>query len=77
MIPPYLRGLAYLALERKVEAAREFQKIIDRPGLVKNFVIYPLALRGLGQCGTETSAAAQKHFEALWASADPDLVIPA
>jgi eukaryotic-like serine/threonine-protein kinase len=45
MIPAYLRGLAYRAAARHEEAAREFAKIESRPGLVKNFVIYPLAAR--------------------------------
>ena len=44
-IPPYLRGLAYAAGGRKEEAAREFAKIEARPGLLKNFLIYPLAVK--------------------------------
>ena len=45
MIPAYLRGLAYVAGKRNEEAAREFAKIEARPGLLKNFVIYPLAVK--------------------------------
>ena len=44
-LPPYLRGLAYAAGKKKEEAAREFAKIEARPGLLKNFVIYPLAVK--------------------------------
>jgi DNA-binding winged helix-turn-helix (wHTH) protein/tetratricopeptide (TPR) repeat protein len=43
MIPPYLRGLALLGAGRREDATVEFMKIVERPGLVKNFVIYPLA----------------------------------
>jgi hypothetical protein len=43
MIPPYLRGLALLGAGRNDEANAEFMKIVERPGLIKNFVIYPLA----------------------------------
>jgi eukaryotic-like serine/threonine-protein kinase len=75
MIPAYLRGLAYFGCGRGADAAREFKKIIDRPGLVKNFVTYSLALRGLGRCGTETSVAAKKRFESLWANADAELLV--
>jgi DNA-binding winged helix-turn-helix (wHTH) protein/tetratricopeptide (TPR) repeat protein len=44
-IPAYLRGLAYRAGGKTAEAARELAKITSRPGLLKNFVIYPLAER--------------------------------
>jgi DNA-binding winged helix-turn-helix (wHTH) protein len=44
-LPPYLRGLAYIAAKRNDEASRELAKIEARPGLVKNFVTYPLAVK--------------------------------
>jgi len=44
-LPPYLRGLAYVAGGRREEAARELAKIESRPGLLKNFLIYPLAVK--------------------------------
>jgi DNA-binding winged helix-turn-helix (wHTH) protein/tetratricopeptide (TPR) repeat protein len=43
MIPPYLRGLALLGASRRDDAKTEFMKIVERPGLIKNFPIYPLA----------------------------------
>jgi DNA-binding winged helix-turn-helix (wHTH) protein/tetratricopeptide (TPR) repeat protein len=43
MIPPYLRGLAYLEGERWADAAAEFDKIVLRPHLVRNNVVFPLA----------------------------------
>jgi tetratricopeptide (TPR) repeat protein len=45
VVPAYLRGLALRAGERNAEAAREFAKIVSRPGLLKNFVIHPLAVK--------------------------------
>ena len=47
LLPPYLRGLAMRAAGRKDEAARELAKIVERPGLAKNFVILPLARHAL------------------------------
>lgn len=44
-IPAYLRGVALRAGGRNAEAAREFAKIESRPGLLKNFVIHPLAVK--------------------------------
>ena len=64
MYPPYLRGLALQGAGRKEEAQAEFMKIIDRPGLIKNFVIHPLALRAAGMLD---------RFRVMWATADPDL----
>jgi DNA-binding winged helix-turn-helix (wHTH) protein/tetratricopeptide (TPR) repeat protein len=43
MIPPYLRGLALLGAGRSGEAKAEFMKIVERPGVIKNFILYPLA----------------------------------
>ena len=34
MYPTYVRGMAYLALRKPTEAAAEFQKILDHPGVV-------------------------------------------
>jgi DNA-binding winged helix-turn-helix (wHTH) protein/Flp pilus assembly protein TadD len=64
MYPPYLRGLALKGAGRKEEALVEFMKIIDRPGLIKNFVLHPLALRAAGMLD---------RFRVMWATADPDL----
>jgi len=45
MVPTYLRGLAFQRAGKNVEARREFEKIESRPGLVKNYVTYPLAVK--------------------------------
>lgn len=39
MYPSYLRGLAYLQLHQARQAAAEFQKLIDHPGIVWRNVI--------------------------------------
>ncbi len=49
LYPVDARGMAYLALGRGAEAAVEFQKILDHPGLVGNFPIGALARLGLGR----------------------------
>ena len=51
-IPAYLRGVAYAAAKRNDEAGREFAKIETRPGLLKNFVIYALAVRARAALAT-------------------------
>ena len=40
MFPVYLHGQAFLAMNKGAEAAAEFQKYVDHPGVVQN---YPLA----------------------------------
>ena len=43
MIPPYLRGLAYLEGEQWEQAVAELEKITLQPHLVRNNVVFPLA----------------------------------
>ena len=45
MLPTHLRALAHLAAGKREEAARELEKIEARPGLVKNYITYPLAVK--------------------------------
>jgi eukaryotic-like serine/threonine-protein kinase len=49
LVPVYVRGLAYLRLKQGPAAAAEFQKIIDRPGVVVNAFVGALARLGLGR----------------------------
>lgn len=49
VIPPYLRGCAYLAGKQREDAAREFRKITSRPALVRNNLLLPLSRRALEQ----------------------------
>ena len=47
--PVYLRGLAYLAASQPDLAQSEFQKILDRQGIVENYLLGALAHLGLGR----------------------------
>jgi hypothetical protein len=80
MYPAYLRGEAYLMMYAGREAAVEFQKIIDHPGIVLNFPIGALARLGLArayalQGDTTKAQVAYLNFFNLWKNADPDLPI--
>jgi hypothetical protein len=62
------------------EAAVEFQKILDHPGIVINEPIGALAHLGLARAyalsGESAKARAQyQEFFALWSGADPDIPI--
>jgi serine/threonine protein kinase/tetratricopeptide (TPR) repeat protein len=80
LYPVYLRGLADLAAKRGTDAAAEFQKILDHPGLVLNEPIGPLAVLGLGRAyvfaGDSAKARTEyQNFLALWKDADPGVPI--
>jgi serine/threonine protein kinase/tetratricopeptide (TPR) repeat protein len=45
----YLRGLAFLATGQSPQAAAEFQKILDHPGIMGNCILVPLAHLGLAR----------------------------
>jgi eukaryotic-like serine/threonine-protein kinase len=77
----YLRGLAYLKLHRGKEAANEFQKILDHPGIcIFSLPTCRLARLQLGRARAEAGDAggartAYQDFFALWKDADPDVPI--
>jgi serine/threonine protein kinase/tetratricopeptide (TPR) repeat protein len=78
--PAYLRGQAYLAAKQGEAAAREFQKILDHPGIVANNPIGALAHLGQGRAyvlsGDSAKAkTAYRHFLALWKNADQDIPV--
>jgi eukaryotic-like serine/threonine-protein kinase len=80
LYPVYMRGEAYLAAHRGLEAAAEFQKIIDHPGIVVSDPIGALARVSLGRAwslaGDKTRAkTAYQEFLGLWKDADIDLPI--
>jgi len=61
--PVYTRGEAYLAAGRSPAAAREFQKILDHPGLVLNCPTGALAHFGLARAyALQTGLAATSGF---------------
>ena len=77
---PYVRGQAYLAAHRYAEAAGEFQKILDHPGIVFTDPVRVSAhmqlARSLASAGDTTKAkAAYQEFLALWKDADSDIPI--
>jgi len=80
LYPVYVRGLAYLALHQGAEAAAEFQKILDRRGIVVSNPIGALARLQLGRAWAmlpdKTKAnAAYRDFLTLWKDADSDIPI--
>jgi len=80
LYPVYVRGEAYLAARQGREAAAEFQKILDRPGIVVSDPIGALAHLQLGRAyallGENAKAkTAYQDFLTLWKDADPDIPI--
>ena len=80
LYPVYVRGQAYSRLGRPAEAAAEFQKILDHPGLVLNDPIGPMArlqlARALSASGDRAkSATVYRELLGLWKGADPDVPI--
>jgi serine/threonine protein kinase/Tfp pilus assembly protein PilF len=84
----YMRGLAYLRLRKGVEAAAEFQKILDHKGaswgstwIHPNWAqYYSLSYLGLARSATLAGdpAKASKAFQdffAIWKDADPGIPI--
>jgi DNA-binding winged helix-turn-helix (wHTH) protein len=80
LYPAYVRGKCYLAAHRGKEAAVEFQKILDRRGIVVNSPIGVVAHLELGRSYTLLADRAKakvsyQNFFTLWKDADPDIPI--
>jgi serine/threonine protein kinase/tetratricopeptide (TPR) repeat protein len=80
LYPVYVRGLAYSRMGRHREAAAEFQKILDHPGIMLNDPMGPMArlqlARALSASGDRAkSAAVYKDLLTLWKDADPDVPV--
>lgn len=80
LYPIYVRGQAYLAEGKGAEAAAEYQKILDHPGIVLSDPVGVMARLQLARAyalqGDEGSAqSAYQEFLALWKNADPDIPI--
>jgi len=73
MYPVWVRGEAYIALNRPSEAAAEFQKILDHRGLVVNDIIGALARLRIAEV-TRSTAGYQSFLE-LWKEADPSIPV--
>jgi DNA-binding winged helix-turn-helix (wHTH) protein/Flp pilus assembly protein TadD len=77
--PVYFRAEAYVAAKRS-EAAAEYQKILEHPGIVQNEPIAALAHLGLARAyaaahDASRAKAAYQDFLTLWKDADADLPI--
>jgi eukaryotic-like serine/threonine-protein kinase len=80
LYPVFVRGEAYLGAHQGNEAAAEFQKILDHPGMVVNEPIGALARLGLARAyvlegDTIKARASYQDFLTLWKDADPDIPI--
>jgi len=76
----YVRGFSYLQLHDGKNAAGEFQKILDNPGISTLSVFLPLAKLQLArayslQGDTAHAHTAYQDFLVLWKEADPDIPI--
>lgn len=74
----YVRGLALLEMNQGAEAATEFAKIAQHPGIVINDPVGVMARLGLGRAYTTTNEGtkarlAYQQFFAFWKNADSDL----
>jgi eukaryotic-like serine/threonine-protein kinase len=80
LYPLYVRGEAFLDAQQGIQAAAEFQKILDWPGVVVNEPIAALAHLQIGRANviqgdTTRAKAAYQDFLTLWKDADPDIPI--
>ena len=78
--PPYLRGQAYLLMQKGNEAVAEFRKLTDHPGIVMNCPVGALVHLGLGrayalQGDIANARSAYRAFLRLWKDVDPDIPI--
>jgi eukaryotic-like serine/threonine-protein kinase len=76
LYPVFVRGQAFLKQGLGAQAAVEFQKIIDHPGLTVNFPLGSLAHLELGRARTlsgdrASAKQAYENFFGLWKDADP------
>jgi serine/threonine protein kinase/tetratricopeptide (TPR) repeat protein len=80
LYPIYVRGEAYLAAHRGAEAATEFRRVLDHPGIVFGDPIGALArlqlARALASSGNMSQArTAYQDFLNLWKNADPGIPV--
>jgi tetratricopeptide (TPR) repeat protein len=80
LYPVYVRGLAYRAAHRPAEAAVEFQRVLDNPGIVLRDPIAALAHLQLARAMVDVSNSgkakiAYEEFLRLWKDADSTLPV--
>jgi tetratricopeptide (TPR) repeat protein len=78
LYPVYVRGQAYLEAGKNDEAAHEFQKMLDHPGLMQNCPLRSLAYLQLArsysaQHNLVKARAAFGEFFGVWKDADPEI----
>jgi serine/threonine protein kinase/tetratricopeptide (TPR) repeat protein len=74
----YERGQVLLAAHQGAAAAAQFRKVLDHPGVTRNFVAGTMAHLGLARAyvltgDTGKARTAYQSFLAAWRDADPDL----
>jgi len=80
LYPIYLRGQAYLAAGRGTEAAVEFRKILDHPGITAADPIGAVSRLQMARAQRTASdlggaRTAYEDFLNLWKNADPDVPV--
>ena len=80
LYPAYIRGQAYLLARQPAAAKMEFQKLLDHPGIVLNFVTGATVNIELARVSAAAGdyQAARKYYEAafsLWRHADQDFFL--
>jgi tetratricopeptide (TPR) repeat protein len=78
--PAYVRGQSYLKAQRETEAALEFQKLLDHPGIVSADPVGVMARLQLGRIfalsgDTAKAKAAYQDVLSIWKDADSDLPV--
>jgi hypothetical protein len=80
LYPVYVRGRAYLLLNRGKEATNEFRKMLDHPSILVNSPLRSLAQLQLARAQSRSGNASEalkayQAFLTLWKDADPDIPI--
>lgn len=78
LYPAYVRGQAFLLAHSGGAAAVEFQKLLDHPGLMSNFITGSIAHLQIGRAYAMTGQTAKakkayQDFFALWKDANPEV----
>ena len=78
LVPPYLRGEAYLQMGEPAKAVAEFEKVTANRGVDPFATVVPLAQLGIARAQAQAGdlAVARRAYEdlfATWQGADPDL----
>jgi eukaryotic-like serine/threonine-protein kinase len=80
LYPAYVRGQAFLLANNGEAAATEFQKLLDHPGLMQNFLTGSIAHLQIGRAYAKAGDAARakaayRDFFSVWKDADPGIPI--